>query len=252
MAYSDTTLAIIVIVVVAHLIGIILFFINSVYLVCNRKRRAQRKSPEHRCKINAGLAWTILMLNHVVLQVMGFFFVIIVKIEEQISEKIKDKKDLTKALMFITGFNFAFVLFYLGPFTVSVELRRKERIGYLTTNNLFAFCNCFVFWFLCGLSLACALMGDNEIFEFEFLVKGIGVIPITAAYIGMVLEAAISEQSIIALRNNSIFHKTVSKSDAVKIIEEILEKEPSVHWRVFCGDNLCTKTGQLSILRIVL
>ena len=211
MVYSDTTLAIIVIVVVAHLIGIILFFINSVYLVCNRKRRAQRKSSEHSCKINAGLAWTILMLNHVVLQVMGFF-VIIVKIEEQINEKITDKNDLTKALMFITGFNFAFVLFYLGPFTVSVELRRKERIGYLTTNNLFAFCNCFVFWFLCGLSLACAFMDVNEISEFEFLVKGIGVIPITAAYIGMVLEAAISEQSIIALRKIPYFTKLYQKA----------------------------------------
>ena len=42
------------------------------------------------------------MLNHVVLQVMGFLFVIIVKIEEQIDEKITDKQDLIKALIFIT------------------------------------------------------------------------------------------------------------------------------------------------------
>ena len=90
-------------------------------------------------------------------------------------------------------------------------------------------------------------MDVNEISEFEFLVKGIGVIPITAVYIGMVLEAAISEQSIITLRK-----KEVSKSDAVQIIEEILKKEPSVHWRVFCGDNLCSETGELSELRVVL
>ena len=245
MAYTDTTLAIIVIVVVAHLIGIILFFLNSVHLVCTRKKKTQVEPPERSCKINAGLAWTILMLNHVVLQVMGFLFVIIVKIEEQIDEKITDKQDLIKALIFIPGFNFAFVLFYLGPFTVSEELRRKERIGYLTTNNLFAFCNCFVFWSLCGVSLACAFMDINEIPEFEFLVKGIGVIPIAAAYAGMVLEAAISEQCTIVSRKNSMFQKTVSKVDAVKIIEEILKKEPSVHWSVFCGDNLCTKTGEL-------
>ena len=269
----ETSDLITVILVIVHLIGLILFVLNSLYLLCtgetlgnvllcNSEKDFKNSDEKRCCNVSSSTAWSLVLFYHLVLIALELIVTVVSFIvdtfwnEDDIYFDVvfsDEQVDVGTVLFFAAVVNYIVLMLYMIPFVLLPLARKPKRIyniGKLVTYNMFSFYNFLVFWGLIFIIIQCRK--SDACVELPTTVQMIGrkyddisyfaAIPLVIVYVIMLAEAGVLKQYIIVspFGNRSPPIDEVSKEEAVEIMKNKTKESPYIAWTIRCpGENQC-------------
>ena len=269
----ETSDLITVILVIAHSIGLFLFIVNSLYLLCIgetlrtaflcKSEKDFEDSDEKRCcKVSSSKACSFVLFYHLVL-IAAELIVAIVSFtdatflnEDDIYFDVvfSDKTiDVGTVLFFAAVVNYIVLMLYMIPFVLIPLARKAKRInniGKLVTYNMFSFYNFLVFWWLIYIIIQCRKSNTCVELPAAFQITSrqcedtsyLAAILMVIVYVIMLVEAGVLKRYIIVFPfgNRSPPIDEVSKDEAVEIMKNKKKEAPYIAWTIKCpGGNQC-------------
>ena len=240
----DTSVLIVTLAVVVHLLGIFLITINSIYLACIRGIDGARLHGQQnikRCfKIRFEKAWNLLVLYHVTLIFVDVIMAVVCEEVDSLNYQIDSFYDLVDMFWISAIINYGVVfmmnLLYLVCLKTVHRLafnRNSYVLGHLHQFNCFGFLNFLIFWTSVLLLLTCAGIDCRDLPEpWKDLAGGLGLISLAISYISMVVEAIYAEKLII------LDGEGTTKEKVLGVLRQKLVETTSVAWMVECGETV--------------
>ena len=174
----ETSDLITVILVIVHSIGLFLFIVNSLYLLCigetlrtsllcKSEKDFEDTDEKKCCKVSSSKACSLVLLYHLVL-IAAELIVAIVSFTDAVfwneddiyfDVVFSDKPiDVGTVLFFAAVVDYIVLMLYMIPFVLLPLAKRPKRInniGKLVTYNMFSFYNFLVFWGLIFIIIHC-------------------------------------------------------------------------------------------------
>ena len=229
--------SLIFVLVIIHIGGILFLIINSMYPLCNRKSKRQKRNC---CKIGSDLAFILLFLYHTSLNILELCIAFLCQFVEYWKEKFS-QNNLVDNFLISASVNYLFILVYLTPKIISndsLEIKRK-----LHALTFFAFLHFLVFWFSLVLLLACSIKDCSELSGLTILAEGYAVIPLVISYLAMALEASFTH--VVVMEWNTVASANIiSKDGAISLLQQKSEAQPCVEVNITCGHPVCAHCGE--------
>ena len=269
----ETSDLITVILIIIHSIGLFLFIVNSLYLLCIgetlrtallcKSEKDFEDSDEKRCcKVSSSKACSLVLFYHLVLiaaelivAIVSFTDVTFLNEDDIYFDVVFSDKpvDVGTVLFFTAAVNYIVLMLYMIPFVLIPLARKAKRInntGKLVTYNMFSFYNFLVFWGLIYIIIQCRKSDLCVELPAAFQIIGhqyddtsyIAAILMVIVYVIMLVEAGVLKRYIIVspFGNRSPPIDEASKEEAVEIMKNKTKEAPYIVWTIRCpGENQC-------------
>lgn len=242
---DETSVLIISVLVVVHVLGLILLLINSCYLVCTRgygstrisqskfrKRNRDLDKPETKrcCKLRSAKACNILVLYHILLIIIEVGFAIVCYIEPSLNHEFNDFEDMRFALLIAAVCNFGFIIIFILPYSYSVgALRAHAQICHLNACSSFEVLNFILFWASLLLLIGCSAADCSEPSLLDLMGSGLAAVPLILSYIILLIGAKMYKKRLNKVQN------PISSQEAVTTIGRKIQEPPYLKWTISCG-----------------
>ena len=236
--------------VVIHLLGIILFISNGIYLKISRgydsarismkrftKRERKHTNPKstRRCKILPATAYNMLFLYQAILMGFDIILAFLFTFQEKWNYHFNKYYDVSNALWITAASNCALIVLYiLDIFGFNRDATKAyAELGNIHCRDIFEFMCFLLFWMSFLLMLVCLGL-DCSVLKppLKDLASGQATISLAIAVVLLFL-CSVCCRSSGGLQGKDI--KTISKPEAVAILTEKRKNIPYIDWKISCG-----------------
>ena len=229
-------------IVIAHLLGVLLFMLNACYLKVTRgydksrnvntgNEELDKLKSKRCCKLRSFKAMNFLVMYHVMLVILDFIIAFI-----HLSQDPEDRVlSITPTVIWILPGIAYMVLFIFMPIAMMCGLGTLAHTGPLHAFNIFDFLHLVIFWASLICMLTCAGADCSGLHsDLQNLASGYAAIPFAWSYLLMIWGACMNKGFF------KLGKKVISKQDALNFINEKLQETPSIEWTVSCGHSVTT------------
>ena len=226
-------------IVVAHLLGVVLFGLNAMYLGLTRAYDTKEYHYENEdldllkskrcCKIRNGKVINVLVIYHVILQIADFVVVFFSESNRE-SEYAVD----WPTHWLLPGMHY---IIFLGITSIAMRLNSSfAHIGPIHVSNTFEFLHFVIFWASIFYMSICAGVGcENLAPELRDLASGYAAIPMGWSYLIMLVGAWCNSD------NFDCSDFIISIQDFMRYLNGELHKTPKIWMNVSCGYNISSR-----------
>ena len=232
-------IVLIITIVIAHLLGLLVYFVNVFYLKVTRGYDPKRRYIQNEdldalksrrcCKIRNGKAMTMLVIYHIILEIVDFIIVFI-------SESNRDSEYVLEWPLhwLLPGPHYT-VIFCFMPAAMILGASTFAHIGPINVFNAYEFLHLVIFWAAIFFMIICAGTGrENLPPDLRDLAAGYAAIPMGFSYLIMLFGA---------WNNRSCYHvekDVISSREVMRNIKELLEQTISIELTISCGHTSST------------
>ena len=224
-------------IVVTHLLGVLLFGINSMYLWVTRGYDPNEYHCENEdldvlkskrcCKMRNGKAVNVLVIYHVILQIADFVVVFISESNRE-SECALD----WPTHWMLPGMHYIFLICFM-PVAVVLNRSTFAHIGPIHAFNTFEFLHLVIFWSSIFYMSICAVVGCKNLApDLRDLASGYAAIPMGWSYLIMLVGAWCNRE------NYDCSDIIISIQDFIRCMNEELHKTTRIVMMISCGYNI--------------
>ena len=216
-------------IVVVHLLGILLYMLNSCYMRLTRWSGGEgldRPSRKRCCKLRNIKAMNFLTMHHAGLVILDFIISFLFLSQDEEDRGLS----ITPTMIWILPGTSYMFLFIGMPIAMACGMIHKAHVGPLHAFNIFEFLHLIIFWASLFYMIICAGIDTSEMHEdFRNLAHGYAAIPMAWAYLMMVIGPCMNKGFF------KLGKDVISRQQAVNFINGKIQETPSIKWKVSCG-----------------